>query len=345
MKSHVVIFNRAPLASCSGWIHIVPKGELPNAEAGIVQVLDDAAMDSILAGIEKDKNRLGDRWPGIYAGREHFIYDDTKDSAALAWFKDFEKRADGIWAKDDGLTPAGSAAVTNREYKFTSFVSDPKQLKKLDGKRYRITGIETIGFTNQANGKELLTPITNRDPNFAVSREPVDSTANQNIKNKKMKTVCTLLGLSAEADEQSVHAAVAKLQNRVTELTPLADENTKLKNRLTALDSEAVDTLLAAHGVKEEKVLNRLKPVIAALPTLAERETALVDFGFKKIEAKPAPAARVLNRGNAAGTGAEAAPLDEQAKVEKIRNRCSELTKSGVKFDTAWAQAVAEANK
>ena len=212
----------------------------------------------------------------------------------------------------------------------------------------QLTGL-TLTNAHNNKGQRAIT-ITNRQHagaqnTFAGSGEPADSTPNQTIPNKKMKTVCTLLGLSAEADEQSVHAAVTKLQNRVTELTPLADENTKLKNRLTALDSEAVDTILAAHGVKEEKVLNRLKPVIAALPTLAERETALVDFGFKKVESKPAPAARVLNRGSAAGTAAEAAPIDEQAKVEKIRNRCSELTKNGVKFDTAWAQAVAEANK
>ena len=462
MKSHVVILNRAPLASRDGWIHIVPKGELPNAEAGIVQVLDDTAMDSILAGIEKDKNRLGDRWPGVYAGREHFIYDDTKDSAALAWFKDFKKDADGLWAKDDGLTPAGTAAVTNREYKFTSFVSDPKQLQKIDGKRYRIMGIETIGFTNQANGKELLTPITNRadkvmnhggfvtiDGNVvfvgpekdetddgdrgAAGEHPIvkmarksgitsigqikpdeqkaldsavkrgllkkgqggpypapktvyahpdadiegtrqkfiqaahtddwktysslrtasrnrsqnfadagASAANQqnNTKNK-MKNIAQKLGLAAEASEDAILAEVTKLQNRTAELEPLAGENTKLKNRITEVDSAAVDSLLASHGVKEEKVLNRLKPVILATP-VADRAQALVDFGFK-VETKTTPA-RVLNRGAGKPEEVEASAQDEQAKTEKIRNRANELTKGGMKFDAAWAKAVTESN-
>ena len=174
MKSHVVIFNRAPLVAASGWIHIVPKGELPNADAKLVQVLDEPALDSILSGIEQAKNRLGDKWPGIYAGREHFIYDDTKDSAALAWFKDFEKRGDGIWAKDDGLTPAGVDAVKNREYKFTSFVADRSDLKKIEGDKYRVMAIETVGFTNQANGKELLTPITNRSLRPATVKQCPD---------------------------------------------------------------------------------------------------------------------------------------------------------------------------
>lgn len=165
--THLIIFNREQLpAGATGWIHVVPKGELPNRAAGVVQVLDDESLDAILANIASERSRLGDKWPGIYAGREHFIYNDEQDSAALAWFKDFEKRADGIWAKADGLTPIGKQVIANAEYKFTSFVADRKDTQKLDGNKIRILKLDTIGFTNQANGKELLTPITNRSMLF-----------------------------------------------------------------------------------------------------------------------------------------------------------------------------------
>lgn len=160
--ARLLILNRLPATPTGGWIHIVPKGELPNPAADVVQVLDERAHNSILANIETDKQRLGNKWPGIYAGREHFIYNEDADSAALAWFKEFQKRDDGIWAKDDGLTPTGRQAITNGEYKFTSFAADPRDTEKLDGNRVRILKIDTVGFTNQANGKELLTPITNR---------------------------------------------------------------------------------------------------------------------------------------------------------------------------------------
>src|ERR1035441_4064878 len=96
--ARLVIVNRTAPLSRDGWIHIVPKGELPNREAGIVQVLDDVSLDAILANIERDKSRLGNRWPGLYAGEEHFYYQDEKSTAAFAWFKEFQKRADGIWA-------------------------------------------------------------------------------------------------------------------------------------------------------------------------------------------------------------------------------------------------------
>jgi hypothetical protein len=178
--NRLTIQNRLPAEPTGGWIHIVPKGELPNRAAGIVQVLDDVSLDSILAGLNADKQRLGNRWPGLYAGREHFVYDDGKDSGALAWFKDFEKRSDGIWANQDGLTPIGQQAIANREYKFTSFCADPKDVQPLGAGRVRILKIDTVGFTNQANGKELLNPINNRGdwPAQAAASAPVAIGAN-----------------------------------------------------------------------------------------------------------------------------------------------------------------------
>lgn len=345
-NQRIVIFNRAPLASANGWIHIVPKGELPNAEAGIVQVLDDASLDSILAGIEKDRNRLGDKWPGIYAGREHFIYDSGKDSAALGWFKDFDKRADGIWAKDDGLTPAGAEAVKNRDYKFTSFVADPKDLKKVEGNKYRVLAIETVGFTNYANGKELLNPITNRDFADAGGRSSSSpSAANQQPQPKvKMKNIATKLGLAAEASEEAILAEVTKLQNRVTTLEPFEAENTRLTNRIAQFDTEQVDGLLADRKITDAKIVNRLKPVLAGMKTREERVGFLDECGFKAPETKPAAATRVLNRGTGdpnrtQATGEEQA---EQARATKIMNRANQLCKDTPHLTLATAVRMAQ---
>ncbi|HTR41504.1 MAG TPA: phage protease [Pseudomonadales bacterium] len=155
------IYNRSE--ADGDWIHIVPKGELPNKAAGIVQVLDDKALHNILVNITREKFQKGDDWPGVYAGREHFIYNENKDSEALAWFKDFEQRDNGLWANASGLTDIGREAVKNKRYKYTSFVSDRGDMEHLGENRYRVNKIETVGFTNMANGKELLTPITNRE--------------------------------------------------------------------------------------------------------------------------------------------------------------------------------------
>lgn len=326
-ESHLIILNRqSPIANrqSDGWIHIVPKGELPNREAGIVQVLDDPALDSILAGIDADRQRLGNKWPGVYAGREHFIYNDEADSAALAWFKDFEKRDDGIWAKADGLTPAGKQVVANSEYKFTSFVADRKDTAKVDGNRVRILKIDTIGFTNQANGKELLTPITNRQTNLATPNV-FGAAANQHTNQKPMKNIATKLGLAAEASEDAILAEVTKLQNRNLELEPLAVENTTLKNRITQFDAEQVDSLLAERKITDEKIVNRLKPVLAGLKNREERVAFLADC-FPPATAPAAATGRVLNRGagKTATPSTDAASVTPQqlnTEVRKLMNR------------------------
>jgi hypothetical protein len=340
MSTHLIISNRASVAD--GWIHIVPKGELPNRAAGLVQVLDDAALDAILRNIESDKARLGYKWPGIYAGREHFIYNDEADSAALAWFKDFEKRADGIWAKADGLTPVGREVIANGEYKFTSFVADRRDTQKLDGNRVRILKLDTVGFTNQANGKELLTPITNRTT-LPGSRESGASPNRNNESTKTMKNIAQKLGLAPEASEDAILGEVIKLQNRVTTLEPLATENTTLKNRVTELETAHLDTeiagLLAERKVTDTKVVNRVKPVLAKLANRAERIAFLDDLGLKGETAKPG--ARIINRADLGQPATAAA--DDSAKAEKIMNRAKQLQAGGMKFEAAWNMARTEA--
>jgi hypothetical protein len=350
-NQRIVILNRAALQSVDGWIHIVPKGDLPNAEAGIVQVLDDTSLDSILDGITKDKNRLGDKWPGIYAGREHFIYDSGQDSAALAWFKDFEKRKDGIWAKDEGLTDIGQTAVKNRHYKFTSFVADPRDLKKVEGNKYRVMKIETVGFTNQANGKELLTPIVNRK-DFSGAEAPGDSNQPTN-QGKKMKSVCTLLGLSPDAAEEAVLAEVTKLKNR-GDITPdavvtLKNRKTELENENQTLLGEQCEVILDSCGVKpDDKRRPHLVSSLKLLKNRAERVAHLADFGIKPSEAKkPGEQTRILNRGDGAaaaqnaGTDEEAAKQAEQKRATKIMNRANELQKQTPSLSLATAVTMA----
>lgn len=337
-STHLIITNRAAISG--DWIHVVPKGELPNREAKLVQVLDDAALDSILANIAADRARLGERWPGIYAGREHFIYNDDQDSAALAWFKDFEKRDDGIWAKKDGLTPIGQQVIANSEYKFTSFVADRRDTQKLDGKaeggqpRVRILKLDTIGFTNQANGKELLTPITNRISAAASAAADITET---NQTKGKMKTVCTLLGLSAEADEASVHAAVTSLKNRATaaeaEVTPLKNRVSDLEKENTTLLDEQIAADFATAKITDEKIINRHTPLLRDakhFKNRAERLAFIQDLA--KPAEKPGPQTRVLNRGAGKPTETATEPADEQALAQKaeaeitsyrLTNRCS----------------------
>jgi hypothetical protein len=330
-----------------GWMHVVPRGELPNKEAGIVQVLDEKALDAILANIASERTRLGDRWPGIYIGEEHFIYNSEQSSSAFGWAKEFEKRGDGIWARPE-LTDTGDVVVKNKRFKFTSFVVDPKKpgsIEQMGGNKVRILRLDTIGLTNYPNGRELLAPISNRQTESALTnfRQGTGAPAGKptNINKGQMKTVCTRLGLSADASEDAVLAVVDKLLNRAeispAELTTLKNRNSELDEKNKKLSADVVDA-------DWQRLKNRFKPEEEAKvkeQLLANREGFLFIADRLPVIGKAAAGERqqvLLNRGEgkAPGAGAEGieggddAELARKAESEvqqyRLQNRCDYQT-------------------
>ena len=142
-----------------------------------------------------------------------------------------------------------------------------------------------------------------------------------------MKSVCTLLGLSADAEEGAVHATVATLLNRADisadALAVLKAEHKSLGDQNQTLLAEQSDALLDACAVKEERIRNRMADALKRLQNRSERLRYLADFGYAPGEpprenAAPATAVadrrnnnnhngRVLNRGTGHGTAREIA--------------------------------------
>lgn len=347
-----ILFNRDAIGR-DGWIHIVPRGELSNSEAGVVQVLDDRALDSIIKNFKGDSERLGDRWPGVYGGEEHFIYNSDKSSEAFMWAKEFEKRGDGIWARGD-VTDVGEPAIRNKRFKFTSFVTDPQipgSVEKLDGNRVRILRVDTFGFTNFANGRHLLTPITNREtlPDNPATPNAGEQAAIQNRKKQTMKTIAAKLGLSADASEDAILGEVTKLMNRASEaegkITPLTTENTTLKNRAVDLEKEQIESLLDGAGIKDDATRGKLAPVLAPMKNREER----ADF-LKLVSKSGDTTTRPLtNRSGAKTPDAKVMEDEDQEeaekkKAQKIKNRAEELRGASParSFGACWAQARTE---
>ncbi|MGH8022256.1 MAG: phage protease, partial [Limisphaerales bacterium] len=276
--------------------------------------------------------------PGLYAGREHFIYNDDKDSEALAWYKVFDRDTNGVWAKDDGLTDIGAEAIRNKRYKFTSFVANRSDLEALDGNRYRVLGIDTVGFTNMANGREWLAPITNREA-FPVV-EAGDSKKQTKKERQKMTTVLTELGLSPDASEESALAAVHKLKNRLTAVEPFEAQCGELKDRVADLDGAQIAAMLQARGVTEERVINRLQPVLAGMAKVTDREGFLDDCGYQRNGG--AKQTRLYNRDGAQPS--EAAARIDRAAAERIMNRAREIRKehANISLPTAITMAKRE---
>jgi len=318
------ILNRDFQHPADGWYQIEALGNHPNRAAGVIQIVDTDAANSIVKTFNHaaaaGKLRHGHE---MLIDHEHFSDQPDQETRAYGWLQELKNRDDGIYGRIR-WTATGQVAVDGGDYRFFSTEYEPKDLapvetalanRKSGMKSVRPLRLSGLTVTNMNNNRGQK-PITNKETmkklpknkmcpecdvalkrgadgdndyecpecgtHFAGSDEPA---ATKNKDTKKMNKIANKLGLAAEASEDAILEAVTKIMNRNAELEPLAADNTKLKNRLTQLDNDAVDALLASHGVKEEKILNRLKPVVLALPTLAERTAAVVDFGFKPVEA------------------------------------------------------------
>ena len=340
-----------------GWYQIEPKGEHPNRAAGVVQMIDEEAMKSIVDQFNHDaaagKLRHGSE---MLIDHEHFSDQPDKETRAYGWLIELQLREDGIYGRVR-WSKTGQEAVDGGDYRFFSteyaagdcvecrgtanegknaMGGETADTEKGDTgssldtrhdplRRVRPLRLDGLTLTNMNNNRGQK-PITNRDPNGTAG--------NPTTEIKRMNTIALKLGLAADVSEEIVLAEVTRLLNRVTEILPHEEENKSLRERLGAIDGEQVHTLLDLHGVRDEKIRNRLKPVLMSLKNREERVAALLDFGFKPEERRTVErlAPRLLNRGEGRQSRTEILNLNEQALAQraeaeigdyKIRNRCS----------------------
>jgi hypothetical protein len=333
-----------------GWYQIEPKGEHPNRAAGVIQIIDDEAVKSIVERFNEEaaagKLRHGNE---MLIDHEHFSDQPDKESRAYGWLVELQVRGDGIYGRVR-WSKTGKEAVDGGDYRFFSTEYAPgdcvecrgtanegeteakmgKEGSSLDTRHdlfphVRPLRLDGLTLTNMNNNRGQK-PITNRDPNG-----PTDQPSTER---KRMNTVALKLGLATDVSEEIILAEVSRLLNRVTEMIPHEEENKSLRERVGMIDADQVHTLLDLHGVRDERIRNRLKPVLMSLKNREERVAALLDFGFKTEErrATEKPVPRLLNRGEGRQPRSEIMNHNEQALAQraeseigdyKIRNRCS----------------------
>lgn len=348
------ILNREFQHPTDGWYQIEVPGEHLNAEKGVMQVIDDKAVTSIVNRFNQEADgyeaKHGTEWPGMLIDHEHFKHDPDKETIAYGWLMRLENR-NGKPFGQIRWTNTGKPAIDGGDYRFFSSEYDPKDLQVLNRgakpMRVRPLRLDGLTLTNDPNNKGGA-PITNRREDFADAGASAATEKNNNQVKNKMKSIATKLGLAAEASEDAILAEVTKLLNRAdispADLTTLKNRNTTLETENQTLLGEQVDGILAEHKITDTKVINRIKPILTPLKNRADRVACLVELGLTATKENKGGNTRVLNRGQGKPEEVEASAQDEQAKTEKIRNRANELTKGGMKFDAAWAKAVTEIN-
>jgi phage I-like protein len=306
-----------------GFYHVVPKGDFPHAEAGIVQVLDDDALKAIF-------NDLKSRGADVLIDDEHFSYDVEKSSDAMGWAaEDYQLRPNGIWAKPR-WTNLGADALKNGVKRFISPVFLPRDAKPIGGNRFRVLRIDSWGLTNTPNMRGMV-PLSNRHSAFAGSAEANNNTT----KGHHMKSVAESLGLSADASETAVLAEVTKLKNRAQ---TAEDALTPLKNRVKELETSNGELLNAQVDADISPLKGKMPDdQLASLRTamLANRATLLPIVSTMVETLKSDKSGKALfNRGSAKvpdGQKTDDSRIQNQAAAVReyqIKNRCT--------YDDAW---------
>jgi phage I-like protein len=144
------------------WYQIEAPGEHPNTRAGVVQVIDNKAVDSIVAAF----NREADTQPnfaGMLIDHEHFKHDEDKETRAFGWLMRLRNRG-GILEGQIRWTGTGRQAVDTGDYRFFSTEYDLKDMEVLSSskpRRVRPLRLDGLTLTNVPNNKGAR-PITNR---------------------------------------------------------------------------------------------------------------------------------------------------------------------------------------
>lgn len=229
-------------------IPILAKGEFPHS-AGVVQVVDDAALDAVAAQTIPDG--------GLLLDFDHYS-DLTEEeraelkrmgiqlpSEAAGWLKRLFRRGDKVFGETE-LTDKGAEAVKGRGYRFTSPVFDWAGLENLGGDRVRPRHVEKVGLTNEPNIRAIGAILANRR-GFALANsegdaawrmiggEPMsmqdveapaidkgpETAEKQHGENMELEKLAGMLG--CEATEEAVTAALEALKAQAAKAAEKSD--------------------------------------------------------------------------------------------------------------------------
>lgn len=245
---NALILNRDYEHPTDGWYMIEPKGEHLNAAAGVVQVVDRAAMESIANRFEAEIAKPN--FAGLLIDHEHFRHQPDKETRAFGWLTNIKPREDGLYGQIR-WSATGKAAVDGGDYRFFSTEYSTSDLEVLsDGrpKKVRPRALAGLTLTNDPNNRGGK-PITNRASDTEDKPEK-----------KSMKTVATALGLAPEASEDSIREAVIVINRRATDaetaLTALKTEVANLKTLNESYGKDRVDAEL--EKLDAEPIKNRV---------------------------------------------------------------------------------------
>lgn len=300
-----LILNRAFSEAADGFYQLTPFGEFDGSlqtasgdAVPVTQVLSRERIEPIFNRLEASAKDPA--WPGLLGDREHWSLTNDKTTEALGWFREFDLRDDGLYAKPK-KTELGERLINGGTLRMVSPVFDvvtEDGAALSSGCRVVPVGLDSIGFTNRPRLGKFMKPVTNKNPQ---QEQPTTSGGIMKLVNKQ-------LGLADDAAEASAVSAIEKLTNRAAQADTLQTEldaaTLKVKNMESIqLEAEA-DAFLVTHTARiqnTDEARATLKALYISNRADAEKLVALLPL---KAEAPQAPNRKTVQPKAPTGEGA-----------------------------------------
>ncbi len=320
------LLNRDFQRPTDGWYALEVPGEHPNRAANVVQVIDEAAVASIVRRFNQEadqyETRNGVAYPGMLIDIEHFKHDASRETRAYGWLMRLQNR-DGVPYGQIRWTAVGQQAVDGGEYRFFSTEYDPKDLVVLNGTRparvrpLRLDGLTLTNEPNNRGGK----PITNRSTDSQIADQS-QVAPSSNILGGKTELISTpALDAWFKVVEKvkraaAIHSSQSLTFNQSWQLAKVhfPDEYAAAFATVNKTATEGDRPLVSAMQSQVAEVANRIKQAAGAdyrfgfnfvrenLPGLFNRMTPAGapvlnrDQPERDAEALPSAAAKLFNR-------------------------------------------------
>lgn len=283
---------------------------LRTGEVSGILVIDASCYASMLAKFKTEA--ASPDWPGVLVDREHQSETTDGDTGAVAWAKEMEIRADGLWTRWD-LTASGEPLVTGRTYAYRSPAMDIQPIDDIAKQQLALAkagkkGADKLGVGRWRPIALMSIALTNKphlDLAPALGREQSQQGDPHMDPAQMIAEIRKALGIDDTAD---VVAAVTKLVSdaaaATTECTAAKTKCTEAQTALATIQAKQADAEADAFVVLHKARIKDPAAVKAQFRKDPEGTKAL--FGSLD-DSAAAPGARVLARASASTPGDHAA--------------------------------------
>ncbi len=330
-----LILNRNFELPADGWHQLAPLGEFPHAAAGIIQVIDTAACNAMVASFDFQK-KSSTIFPGLLIDFDHFSLDAEKRSEAAGWITDLKFCPPSSGNNPAGLfalirwSDIGEAAVKGGRYRFLSPVWAKGDCEDLSDNRFRPVRLLNAAVTNDPNLKGIL-PLSNRAPfDFTPLGKNASVTQEKNMK-PIIDALLNKLNLPADTAQDAVLAAIENMA-APEEVTALLNRAESAETRLAGFQAAQLEADADAFIEDHAAVIENRDQVRAQF---IENRT-LTEAVFKNLKA-PKPVATppatdtrrpLHNRDSKVLATQNRDASTSESKAVKIRNRAAEIMKN-----------------